>query len=104
MSRCLCLLIVQVEKSLSYQGEKVSTSDRAKIEAQGNTLKEAMQVEDTGRISTQIAELQRAMMVLSQIMYNNVTQTELGSPGQNDGKRRSEPRSEDVVEGEYQEI
>ena len=82
----------------------MSTSDRAKIEAQGNTLKEAMQVEDTGRISTQIAELQRAMMVLSQIMYNNVTQTELGSPGQNDGKRRSEPRSEDVVEGEYQEI
>ena len=41
---------------------------------------------------------------LSQIMYNNVTQTELGSLGQNDGKRRSEPRSEDVVEGEYQEI
>ena len=28
----------------------------------------------------------------------------LGGPGQNDGKRRSEPRGEDVVEGEYQEM
>jgi hypothetical protein len=35
-----------------------------------NTLKEAMQVEDTGRICTQIAELQRAKMVLGQVMYS----------------------------------
>ena len=62
MSRCLCLLIEQVEKSLQYQGENVSAPDRVKIEAQVNTLKEAMQVEDTGRIRTQVAELQRAMM------------------------------------------
>ena len=62
MSRCLCLLIGKVEKSLGYQGEKVSAPDRVKIESQVNTLKEAMQVEDTGRIRTQIAELQRAMM------------------------------------------
>ena len=54
--------------------------DRAKIEAQVNKLKEAMQVEDTGRIRTQIAELQRAMMVLSQVMYNNATQTESRRP------------------------
>ena len=104
MSRCLCLLIGQVEKSLRYQGEKVSAPDRAKIEAQVNTLKEAMQVEDTGRICTQIAELQRAKMVLGQVMYSGAAQTELGGPGQPDGKRRREPRSEDVVEGEYQEI
>ena len=62
-----------------------------------------MQVEVTGCIRTQIAELQRAMMVLGQVMYSGAAQTERGSPGQNDGKRRREPRSEDVVEGEYQE-
>jgi hypothetical protein len=82
----------------------VSAPDRAKIEAQVNTLKEAMQVEDTGRICTQIAELQRAKMVLGQVMYSGAAQTELGSPGQPDGKRRREPRGEDVVEGEYQEM
>ena len=104
MSRCLCLLIVQVEKSLRYQGEKVSAPDRAKIEAQVNTLKEAMQVEDIGRICTQIAELQRMKMILGQVMYSGAARTELGDPGQPDGKRRGEPHSEDVVEGEYQEL
>ena len=43
------------------------------------------------------------MMVLGQVIYSSIAQTELGSPGQTDGKRRREPRSEDVVEGEYQE-
>lgn len=43
------------------------------------------------------------MMVLSQVMYSGAEQTERGSHGQIDGKRRREPRSEDVIEGEYQE-
>jgi len=37
-------------------------------------------------------------------MYSGAAQTEPGGPGQNDGKGRGEPRSEDVVEGEYQEM
>ena len=60
----------------------MSAPDRSKIEAQVNTLKEAMQVEDTGRICTQIAELQRAKMILGQVMYSGAAQTELGDPGQ----------------------
>ena len=104
MSRCLSLLIGQVEKTLRYQGEKVSAPDRVKIESQVNTLKEAMQVEDTGRIRTQIAELQRAMMVLGQVMYSGAAQTELGGPEQNDGKGRGEHRGEDLVDCEYQEM
>jgi len=96
--------IYQVEKSLRDLGEKVSASDRGKIETQVNTLKEAMQGEDTGRIRTQIAELQQAMMVLGQAMYSGATATEPGGPGQPDGKGRGEPRGEDVVEGEYQEM
>jgi molecular chaperone DnaK len=93
--------IYQVEKSLRDLGEKVSAPDRAKIEAQVNTLKEAMQGEDTGRIRTQIAELQQAMMVLGQAMYSGAAATEPGGPGQPEG---GEPRGEDVVEGEYQEL
>jgi molecular chaperone DnaK len=94
--------IYQAEKSLRDLGEKVSASDRAKLEAQMNTLKEAMQGEDTGRIRTQIAELQQAMMVLGQAMYIGATATEPGGPGQPDGG--GEPHGEDVVEGEYQEM
>jgi len=63
-----------------------------------------MQGEDTGRIRTQIAELQQAMMVLGQAMYSGVAATESGGPGQPAGKGRGEPRGEDVVEGEYQEM
>jgi molecular chaperone DnaK len=56
--------IYQAEKSLRDLGEKVSASDRGKLEAQMNTLKETMPSEDAGRIRVQIAELQQAMMVL----------------------------------------
>jgi hypothetical protein len=37
-------------------------------------------------------------------MYSGAAATEPGSLGQPDGKRRSEPGGEDVVEGEYQEM
>jgi molecular chaperone DnaK len=40
--------IYQAEKSLRDLGEKVSASDRGKLEAQMNTLKETMPSEDAG--------------------------------------------------------
>ena len=83
----------------------MSAPDRAKIEAQANALKEAMQGEDTERIRTQIAGLQQDIMVLTQAMYSGAAATEPGRPGQRDGKGHGEPRGEeDVVEGEYQEM
>jgi len=90
-------------------GDKVSASDRAKIEAQMNTLKEAMPGEDAGRIRAQIAELQQAMMVLGQAMYGGATATGPGGPERPGGGETSfaghgEPLGEDVVEGEYQKM
>jgi hypothetical protein len=80
-------------------------SDRGKIEAQINTLKETMQSEDAGRIRAQIAELQQAMMVLGQAMYGGgAAATGPGGPGRPEGNEHGEPRGEDVVEGEYQKI
>jgi hypothetical protein len=52
-------------------GDEVSASDRSKLEAQMNTLKETMPGEDAGRIRVQIAELQQAMMVLCQATYSD---------------------------------
>lgn len=96
--------IYQAEKSLRDLGEKVSASDRGKIEAQMNTLKETMPSEDAGRIRAQIAELQQAMMVLGQAMYGGATATGPGDPERSGGNGHGEPRGEDVVEGEYQKM
>jgi len=96
-------MIYQAEKSLRDLGDKASASDRSRIEAQINTLKETMKSDDTSRIRTQISELQQAMMVLGQAMR------EAGAPGAGPsgagrpgGNGHGEPRGEDVVEGEYQ--
>jgi len=96
--------IYQAEKSLRDLGDKVSASDRGKIEAQINTLKETMPSEDAGRIRAQIAELQQAMMVLGQSMYGGATATGPGGPGRPGGNEHGEPQGEDVVEGEYQKM
>jgi molecular chaperone DnaK len=96
--------IYQAEKSLRDLGEKVSASDRGKLEAQMNTLKETMPNEDAGRIRAQIAELQQAMMVLGQAMYGGATSTGPGGPGRPGGNGHGGQRDEDVIEGEYREM
>jgi molecular chaperone DnaK len=93
-------MIYQAEKSLRDLGDKVSASDRSRIESQINTLKETMKGDDTSRIRAQISELQQAMMVMGQAMYGGAAgPSGSGHPG---GNGHGEPRGEDVVEGEYQ--
>jgi molecular chaperone DnaK len=96
-------MIYQAEKSLRDLGDKVSASDRSRIEAQINTLKETMKGEDASRIRAQVSELQQAMMVLGQALYGTPGSgpTSSGRPG---GNGHGEPRGEDVVEGEYQKM
>jgi molecular chaperone DnaK len=97
--------IYQAEKSLSELGEKVSAPDRARLETQVKTLREAMPGEDAGRIRTQIAELQQSMMLLGQAMYGGAPASgPAGVSEHPDGNGRAESRGEDVVEGEYQEM
>jgi len=100
-------IIYQAEKSLreAPAGDKVSTSDRSRIEAQINTLKETMKGEDTSRIRAQISELQQAMMALGQAMYGASGQSGgWRGPDQPGGNGHGENRGEDVVEGEYQKM
>ncbi len=94
-------MIYQAEKSLRDLGDKVPASDRSKVEAQINSLKETMKGEDTSRIRTQISELQQAMMALGQTMYGGPAGP---SGGGSSGNGHGEPRGEDVVEGEYQKM
>jgi len=98
-------MIYQAEKSLrdALAGDKVSASDRSRVESQINTLKETMKGDDTGRIRTQISELQQAMMTLGQAMREAGSAPGAGPSGyQPGGNGHGEPRGEDVVEGEYQ--
>jgi molecular chaperone DnaK len=94
-------MIYQAEKSLRDLGDKVSASDRSRIESQINALKETMKGDDASRIRAQISELQQAMMVLGQAMYDapGAGPSGAGRPG---GNGHGEPHGEDVVEGEYQ--
>jgi len=92
-------MIYQAEKSLRDLGDRVSASDRGRVESQINALKEAMKGEDAGRIRAQVSELQQAMMVLGQAMYGSAP-----SGYQPGGNGHGEPRGEDVVEGEYQKM
>jgi len=96
--------IYQAEKSLSSKGEQVSAIDRGKIEAEINTLKQAMPGEDSGRIRTQIAALQQSMMVLDQAMHSGVGETQSGGSRRQDSNDQTETRDEGVTEGEYREI
>jgi len=98
-------MIYQAEKSLRDLGDKVSASDRSRIESQINSLKEAMKGDDTGRIRAQISELQQAMMVLGQAMREAGTPgAGQGGPDRSGGNGHGEGRGEDVVEGEYQRM
>jgi molecular chaperone DnaK len=93
--------IYQAENSLrDLLGEKMSAPDRAKLEAQVNTLKEAKQGEDAGRIRAQIAEQQEAIMILGQTTYGGTPATRPESSGRPAGKGHTGPRGEAVVEGE----
>jgi molecular chaperone DnaK len=99
-------IIYQAEKSLRDLDDKVSATDRDKIEAQVSSLKETMKGEDTSRIRAQISELQQAMMALGQTMYGGPTGPSGAGPNgdQPGGNGHGEPRGEDVVEGEYQKM
>ena len=95
-------MIYQAEKSLRDLGDKVSASDRSRVESQINALKETMKGDDTSRIRAQISELQQAMMTLGQAMYGGAAGSSgSGHPG---GNGHGEGRGEDVVEGEYQKM
>ena len=57
--------------------------------------------EDARRIRTQIAELQQAVLILGQVMYNGAAATRPGDPGHSGDNGHTEPHGEEVIEGEY---
>lgn len=62
-------LSYQVEKTLTEQGDKISESDKAPIEAAITKVREAAKGEDPDAIKTAVSELEAASHAMSEAMY-----------------------------------
>jgi molecular chaperone DnaK len=85
-------LIYQAEKSLRELGDGVPHTDRSRIEAHINDLRQAMSGDDLGRIRQLTEALQQMVSALAQQAYAGHTQSG-GTP----------PRG-NTVEGEFREV
>jgi molecular chaperone DnaK len=104
-------LIYQMEKTLRDLGDKVSASDRGRIEQIIEDLKRAKDGDDAARIRQLIEQLQQASYAIGQQMY---TQQPAGGPqtgysagpppGYGAGPTPPPSGGDDVVEGEFQEV
>ncbi len=106
-------LIYQMEKTLRDLGDKVSASDRGRIDGIIEDLKRAKEGDDTARIRQLIEQLQQASYAIGQQMY-----AQAGGPQQagygpgfgpqpgyaGPGAQPGGNRDEEVIEGEFQEV
>ena len=104
-------LVYQMEKTLRGLGDKVSASDRGRIEQSIEDLKRAQEGDDAARIRQLIEQLQQASYAIGQQMY--AQQQAAGGPqagptgfgaGPMPGAGPLPPEGEDIVEGEFQEV
>jgi molecular chaperone DnaK len=105
-------LIYQMEKTLRDLGDKVSASDRGRIEQIIGDLKQAKEGDDAARIRQLIDQLQQASQAVGQAMY--AQQQAAGGPqagptgfggGPGAGPAPGDGRGEEeVVEGEFHEV
>jgi len=111
-------LIYQMEKMLRDLGDKVSASDRQRIEPIIEDLKQAKEGDDAARIRQLIEQLQQASYAIGQQMYAQQAAQQQAAGGPQTGPAGFgpgpmpgagpppgyEPAGEDVVEGEFQEM
>jgi molecular chaperone DnaK len=108
-------LIYQMEKMLRDLGDKVSASDRGRIEGIVEDLKKAKEGDDAARIKQLIEQLQQASYAIGQQMYAQQGAAGgpqaggyQGTPGGNGGAPGYDPGAhsgeEEVVEGEFSEV
>ncbi len=104
-------LIYQMEKTLRDLDDKVSASDRERIEQVVEDLKQAKEGDDTAHIQQLIEQLQQASYAVGQQMYAQQQATSGPQAGDGGfgagpmpGAGPPPPEDEDVVEGEFQEV
>ncbi|MBZ0279611.1 MAG: molecular chaperone DnaK [Anaerolineae bacterium] len=91
-------VIYQAEKALNDLGDRVPANDGAAIQAQIQTLKQAITNADTNSIRSATETLQNTTYALSQQVYASTAKT-YGT-----GEKVGQEESEDVIDGEYTTI
>ncbi len=100
-------LVYQTEKSLRELGDKVSSSDRGRIEAIINDLNQVKNGDDMARIRSLSEQLQQAANAIGEAMYAQQQAPDGGPPpgaGPAGPGAGPPPPDEDVVEGEFHEV
>ncbi|MSO80641.1 MAG: molecular chaperone DnaK [Alphaproteobacteria bacterium] len=101
-------LIHQTEKNLKEYGDKVPEADRAKIEADVASLKEAVQGDDLETTKARLETLVQSSMKLGEAMYR--ASQESAAPGDagggNDagGAQAGASRDDGVVDADFEEV
>jgi molecular chaperone DnaK len=95
-------LVYQTEKNLLSLNGQVPSELKFQVENKLNTLKEALNGEDSERIQQLSAELQQAAMALGQAVHHEGNSAGDGTwaSGRDDGQANED----DVVEGEFETI
>jgi molecular chaperone DnaK len=99
-------LAYQVEKLLKDYGDKVSTDEKAKVEAALKELREALNGQDADRIKRAADAVQQASYKLSEEMYKATAGAPAGAAsgaasgpeGSSGGQSKS---GDDVIDAEY---
>jgi molecular chaperone DnaK len=100
-------LIYTTEKTMNEQGDRVDSATRAEVEEAVNSLKRAMENEDTAEVKRLTEALTQASHKLAASMYEQASQAgaQQGGPSPDDMGQQGPSRSdEDVVDAEYREV
>ena len=93
-------LAYQAEKQLGELGDKVSADDKAKLEGQIQSLKDAVAAEDYDQIKTLTTELQQTLYSVSANLYQQAGGAEAAAGDPGDG---SAGGGDDVIDAEFTE-
>ncbi len=96
-------LVYQVEKSLKETEGKLSAEDKAKVEAEIASLKEAIKNDDYATLKAKMDALQQASYKVYEEMYkkNQGAEAGAGPQGQDPGQQKNGKADDDVIDAEF---
>ncbi len=93
------VIVYSTEKSLKDYGDKVSATDKANIEKELASLKEAIQAKDSGKIKAGMESLQKAAHKLAEEVYKaTAAEQAAGAAGAGDGAQSSAGPSQESAQ------
>ncbi|MBW1805720.1 MAG: molecular chaperone DnaK [Deltaproteobacteria bacterium] len=97
-------LIYSAEKSIKGEGDKLDESTKAEINKAVESLKKAMEGEDTEEIKRLTEELTQASHKLAEAMYAKAAAEQAQAEGSAGGTPADETQDDDVVDADFEEV